>query len=228
VAHSPARGRLAHHAPSTSAGATGQLAFALGWLVMVVAMMLVPSQRFVRTLARLLDGRRRSGLLVVAGLGGFALVWLLVGELFQLGDLGVHAVVDATPWLGSHPYLVTAAALAVAGAYQLTPVKARCLRACRQPAGFVARGWHGRAPALELFQIGTAYGWSCAGCCWALMLVMFGAGLASLGLMAALAAVMLAERLVPRIEVAVPAVGATLLAAAALVAAGVLPGFTPA
>jgi predicted metal-binding membrane protein len=226
--HSSARDHLAHHAPSTSAGATGQAAFAAGWLAMVAAMMLPPSLRYVRVLSSLLAGRRRRVPLLAAGLGGFALVWMLVGEMFQLGDLGVHALVDATPWVRDRPHLVAAASLAVAGAYQLTPLKARCLRACRQPAGFVARGWHGRAPATELFRVGSAYGWSCAGCCWALMLVMFAAGLTSLWLMAALAAVMLAEREVPRAEVAVTAVAAGLLLAAGLVAAGLLPGFSPA
>ncbi|HKE74225.1 MAG TPA: DUF2182 domain-containing protein [Acidimicrobiales bacterium] len=228
AAHSPLRDHLRHHAPSASAAGTAQAAFALAWLAMVAAMMLPPSLRFVRTLTRLVAGRARGPALVGAGVAGFALVWMLVGELFQLGDMGIHAAVDHTPWLAARPYLVTAASLALAGAYQLTPVKSRCLRACRQPAGFVARGWHGRAPVAELVRIGSAYGWSCVGCCWALMLVMFAAGMTSVALMAALAALMVAERALPRAGVAVAGVGVTFLAAAVLVATGLLPGFTPA
>jgi predicted metal-binding membrane protein len=60
------------------------------------------------------------------------------------------------------------------------------------------------------------------------MVVMFAAGLTSLWLMAALAAVMLAERVVPRAAVAVTAVALALLLAAALVASGLLPGFSSA
>ena len=78
--------------------------------------------------------------------------------------------------LADRPRLPLAAALALAGGYQLAPVNLRCLRGCRRPAGFVARGWHGRHPVRELFRIGTAYGLSCVGCCWALMPVMFAAG----------------------------------------------------
>jgi hypothetical protein len=45
--------------------------------------------------------------------------------------------------------------------------------------------------------------------------------------MAALAALMVAERALPRAGVAVAGVGVAFLAAAVLVAAGLLPGFTP-
>jgi predicted metal-binding membrane protein len=214
--HSSARAQLHHHRPS--AGAIGQVVFTVAWLMMIAAMMLPTSIRFVRTLHRLLDSRRHALALILVGLGAFGLVWLLVGQLFQLGDIVVHAVADNWSWLDERDYLVTAGALGLAGVYQLAPTKMRCLRACRNPAGFVARAWHGRSPALEVFQIGMAYAWSCVGCCWALMLLMFTAGLTSLWLMALLAALMAAERNLRRIEFAVPAVGLALLVSAAVVA----------
>jgi predicted metal-binding membrane protein len=225
VSRTAAGARLHHHGPSTSTGAVDHLLFATGWLLMVAAMMLPVSLRFVVTLRRLLGSRRHGGLLVLTGLAGYALVWVLVGELFQLADPAVHALVDTVPWLGDRQYLVTAGALALAGGYQLAPVRMRCLRACRNPAGFVAQGWHGRSPGREVFQVGTAYGWSCAGCCWALMLLMFAAGLTSLWLMAALTVVMVVERRARRVELAVPALAATLLLVAALVATRLLPPF---
>ena len=55
------------------------------------------------------------------------------------------------------------------------------------------------------------------------MLVMFAAGVAGLWLMAALAAVMVAERRLAGFERAVPALGAALLLAAAMVALGLFP-----
>jgi predicted metal-binding membrane protein len=223
VSQSPVGAQLHHHGPSV--GAVDHAIFALGWLVMVAAMMLPQSARFAVTLRRLLGSRRRGGLLVLAGMGAFAGVWMLVGELFRVGDVGVHTLVDTWPWLGDRQYLVTAGALALAGGYQLAPAKLRCLRACRNPAGFVARAWQGRSPGLDVVQAGVAYGWSCVGCCWALMLLMFAAGLTSVGLMALLAAVMAAERKLRRVEVAVPALGAALVLAALLVAGQVLPPF---
>lgn len=225
LSRTSARSLLHHHALTSSAGGVDQAVFALGWLVMVGAMMLPPSMRFVLTLRRLLGSRRYGGLLVLAGIGAFATVWVFVGQLFQIGDLGVHALVNASPWLRARPYLVTAGALALAGAYQLAPLKLRCLRACRNPAGFVARAWHGRSPGMDVLRIGTAYGWSCVGCCWAMMLLMFAAGLTSLALMAVLAAAMLAERHVPRIGLGVHAVGAALVVASVLIAARLVPPF---
>lgn len=213
---------LLHHGGSTSAGAIDPAAFALGWLVMVAAMMLPPSLGFLRCLRRLLEPRARATALLVTGIGAFALVWLLVGQLFQLGDSLVHAGVDASPWLQRHTALIPAAALALAGSYQLTPLKRRCLRACRNPAGFMARGWHGRSPGREVAQIGIAYGWSCVGCCWALMLVMFAAGLTSIWIMAGLAAITAGERYLPRSQIAVAVVAGTLFVSAGLVASGVL------
>ena len=67
-----------------------QLAFLGAWLLMVGAMMLPASLDFVRALHRLVSRHSHSGLLLAAGIGGFGLVWLVVGQLFQVGDVGVH------------------------------------------------------------------------------------------------------------------------------------------
>jgi len=225
ASHTQAAPLLHHHAPSSSAGAIDPAVFALGWLAMVAAMMLPPALGFVRCVHRLLAGRERATPLLLTALAAFAAVWLLVGLLFQLGDSLVHAGVDAWPLARRHTAYVTAAALALAGAYQLTPLKRRCLRACRNPAGFVARGWHGRSATREVAQIGTSYGWSCVGCCWALMVLMFAAGLTSIWLMAGLAVVTAAERYVHRSHVTVAVVATTLFVGAALVAGGVLAPF---
>ena len=212
-----------HRPHGTAVAGVDPLVFLLAWLVMVAAMMLPPSVDYVLVLHRLLAARPHRGRLALAGIGAYVAVWVAVGGLLQLVDVAVVAASDRWAWLGERPHLPVAAVLAVAGAYQLAPVKLRCLRACRSPAGFVARGWHGRTPGLDAARIGVAYGWSCVGCCWALMSLMVVAGLASLWLMAGLAAVMVAERRLPGFERAVPALGAGLLLAAAMVALGLFP-----
>jgi predicted metal-binding membrane protein len=211
------------HPHGTAAAAVDPLVFQAAWLMMVAAMMLPPSVDYVLVLHRLLATRPRRGRLLLTGIGAYAAVWMAVGGVLQLSDLGVTAAADRWGWLQNRPHLVVAAALTVAGAYQLAPVKIRCLRACRSPAGFVARGWHGRSPGLDVARIGVAYGWSCVGCCWALMMLMLVAGLASLWLMAGLAAVMLAERRLRGFERAVPALGSALLLLAAMIASGLFP-----
>ena len=46
----------------------------------------------------------------------------------------------------------------------------------------------------EAFRLGRGHGLFCLGCCWALMLLMFAAGVANLWWMAALTAVMVYEK----------------------------------
>jgi predicted metal-binding membrane protein len=67
------------------------------------------------------------------------------------------------------------------------------------------------------------HGLYCLGCCWALMLVMFAAGVAMLWWMAALTAVMVHEKTGRHGEAVTPVVGVTLLVLSALTFAH-LPG----
>jgi predicted metal-binding membrane protein len=59
-------------------------------------------------------------------------------------------------------------------------------------------------------------GW-CIGCCWALMAVLIALGVMHLGWMAAVAAVILAEKVLPGSAVTTRLIGAGLLAAGAVV-----------
>jgi predicted metal-binding membrane protein len=81
----------------------------------------------------------------------------------------VHDLVTAFDWLQARPRLLGDETLAPAGLYQLTPVKRRCLTACRMPRGFVYPHWSGGHPAGDALRIGLAYGRSCVGCCWVVM-----------------------------------------------------------
>ena len=62
-------------------------------------------------------------------------------------------------------------------------------------------------------MLGARHGVFCVGCCWALMLVMFAAGAASLIWMAALTALMVHEKTRPSGATTVPLTGVALLAA---------------
>jgi hypothetical protein len=75
---------------------------------------------------------------------------------------------------------------------------ARCLEECRSPLGFVLQRWQGLRPAREAVALGVAHGLFCVGCCWSLMLVMFGLGLGSLAWMLAFGTVMAVEKNLPR------------------------------
>jgi predicted metal-binding membrane protein len=101
-----------------------------------------------------------------------------------------------------------------AGLFQLTPLKTACLSKCRTPMMFLNTRWReGRSGS---FIMGLDHGTFCLGCCWALMLVMFVAGVMNLFWMAALAALMLAEKIVPNGDMLAKLTGWGLLAGGVL------------
>jgi predicted metal-binding membrane protein len=57
--------------------------------------------------------------------------------------------------------------------------------------------WRGASENREAVAMGIAHGAFCVGCCWSLMLVMFGVGLGSLSAMLALGAITAAEKNLP-------------------------------
>jgi predicted metal-binding membrane protein len=75
----------------------------------------------------------------------------------------------------------------------LTPFKDRCLALCRSPLGFTLKcaTYQGRGRDL---RAGVLHGALCAGCCWALMLMLFAFGLMNVLVMFALAAAVLIEK----------------------------------
>jgi predicted metal-binding membrane protein len=185
------------------------LLFLPAWQVMIAAMMVPSSLPLVRMYAAAsarAPDRSRS---MAAFLGGYALVWSAFGALAFVGDAGIHASVNASPWLNANSWLIAPSTLMLAGAFQFTPLKDACLRACRHPASFLQRHY-GRGPRAGL-ELGLRHGLFCAGCCWALMLVMFAVGAGNLVWMAALTALMVHEKTQPSGARTVPVTGAVLL-----------------
>lgn len=193
----------------------GLLAFLVAWQAMVAAMMLPSSLPMVRVFAQAAAGQPRPRRAMAALLGGYALVWTAFGGLAFAGDTVVHGVVDATPWLKAHDWVIAGGALVLAGAFQFTALKDRCLEQCRHPGAFLLR--HYRRGTHGAFHLGRRHGLFCAGCCWALMLLMFAAGVANLWWMAALTALMVYEKTGAGGRRSVPVAGVLLLAAGALV-----------
>jgi predicted metal-binding membrane protein len=198
--------------------------FLVTWQVMIAAMMLPSSLPLVALFGALSADGPRPRTAMAALLAGYALVWSGFGALAFLGDTAVHHAVMTSPWLMAHSWVITGGVLAMAGVFQFMPLKDRCLRQCRHPGAYLlARYRHGIRSA---FALGRGHGWFCVGCCWALMLVMFVAGVASLLWMAALTALMVYEKTGPGGQRVVPVAGLFFIADAALVLAH--PGWLPA
>jgi len=158
------------------------LAFLGGWQVMVAGMMLPASLPAIRAFAA---GRAS----VVGFLLAYLLAWTGFGLVAFFGDAALHATVHATAWLAERQWLIEAAVLVVAGAYQFLPWKRRGLAACRHPAARVS----GDGAEDDGFVAGFRHAADCLASSWALMLLMFAAGFANLAWMAILAAVMAYE-----------------------------------
>lgn len=195
--------------------------FLVAWLVMVVAMMLpasLPTIRDVEAAMGMLARQRRA---LAAFLGAFAVTWTVFGLLAFLGDFVLHHVVDTTPWLAARPWLIEAGVLALAGSYQFVPLKRRALGACRHPGDLAVPA---SLPDQRASRLGLRHGLDCLGSSWALMLVMFAAGFASLWSMAALTALMAYETRGRHGHRAATAAGIVLLLAALTTVSGPLPG----
>lgn len=171
--------------------------FTGGWILMIVAMMLPSSVPLVVTFGALVGRRRRPAVLLALLLIGYLLVWGAFGLGAWLADRGVHAAVDALPWLAARPQLIIASTLLAAGLWQFSPLRDRCLDACRSPLGFVMNRWRGTSERREALAMGIAHGAFCVGCCWSIMLVMFGVGLGSLSTMLVLGGLTAIEKNLP-------------------------------
>ena len=169
--------------------------FLLCWQIMTVAMMLPSSMPMVRLVVY--AGRRQTRPVAVplAFLAGYAVIWTAFAAGAFLGDTLVHRMVDLWPWLAFRSWLIGAVTFFIAGLFQFSPLKDRCLDMCRTPLGFLMHYYRkGVGPAWHL---GVRHGGYCLGCCWALMLVMFGVGVGNLAGMAALTGAMVIEKAIP-------------------------------
>jgi predicted metal-binding membrane protein len=159
------------------------------WVTMMVAMMF-PTIAPIVLLHRMVIRRRGGGVTATVWfVAGYLLVWTVTGiaplaALLAFRDLTADSMSIAR---------ACGVVLLVAGAYQFTPWKQACLRACRTPLTFLSTHDFGHGLRGTL-RAGISNGVYCLGCCWALMAVLFAVGLMNLAWMAAIAVVFLAEK----------------------------------
>jgi len=188
------------------------------WVLMIVAMMLPATLPLVSAFERVVSARADRTRMLVLLLLGYVAAWGAFGLLAH----GLHELLLAAaarvPALAWHGAWIGAAILALAGAFQFSDLKRRCLDKCRTPISFVTAHWHGPAPARQAFMLGAHHGLFCVGCCWALMLLMFLLGMGSLGWMVLLGALMAVEKNVSWGRRISAPLGWSLLAAAGVLA----------
>ncbi|MFN2593696.1 MAG: DUF2182 domain-containing protein [Actinomycetota bacterium] len=177
----------------------GGLGWYLGvWCTMMMAMMLPSVLPMVLLFDKVSAGHtRRHGQSVPTWIfvGSYLLVWTLYGLAAYALYRGLRALdLEFLDWSRGGPYVVSVL-LVLAGLYELTPLKNACLRHCRSPLHFVLGGW--RDGARGAVRMGFEHGTYCVGCCWGLMLVLFGLGVMSILWMAVVAALIFAQKVLP-------------------------------
>jgi predicted metal-binding membrane protein len=166
------------------------------WAAMALAMMLPTASSMILTYADIAETAQHKGEPIVSPLvltAGYIVVWLGFALLASLLQIAASCAAVFEPTQTSASALVYAALWLAAGLYQFSPLKRACLRQCQRPLPFFFTHWKTRPDGV--FGLGLRQGAYCLGCCWALMLLMLGAGAMNLIWAAVLGVVMTVEKL---------------------------------
>jgi predicted metal-binding membrane protein len=197
-------GRYLNHGELGELGVTGAgsvflaiILYLVGWTLMTAAMMLPTTLPLLEIFRRLVVRRPDRWQLIAGVITGYLGVWLVFGIVAHSADWVLHQVAERSPWFETNGWIIGAGTLLLAGAFQFSSLKYRCLDKCRAPLTFVMEHWRGRHEQRNALFLGIRHGIFCVGCCWALMLLMFAVGVGNVGWMLALGALMAVEKNMP-------------------------------
>ena len=173
--------------------------FTLGWTAGMAAMMFPAISPMVLLYNRLIKtgsgetvGIEKSyplkmTLFVACYLG----VWALTGiTLLLLWSIPMNAFL--TEIKRNQLYMIYGIILIIAGAYQFSPLKTKCLGYCESPMSFFMRRW--RSGTIGSIKMGTYHGLYCLGCCWPYFLLMVALGWMNLLWMGLFAGIIFGEK----------------------------------
>jgi predicted metal-binding membrane protein len=164
------------------------VAFVAMWALMMTAMMLPSVAPVAGLYARTVTANRTVR--ITAFGSGYLVGWVATGvAAYALADVFAGAAGASTVTAKA----VAAGTFAVCGAYQLTPLKERCLSHCRSPLSHLLHYVSFTGPTRDL-RAGLHHGLYCVGCCWTLMVLMVAFGVMNLLAMAGLALVIAVEK----------------------------------
>lgn len=168
--------------------------FVAAWTGMSVAMMLPTSLPILTVLHTFAGERADRWLLVTLAAVGYLAAWIAVGALIGPLSVAAQAAAVGSTAMGSSQWLALPVLLLVAGLFQFSALKYRCLEKCRSPLAFVLSHWRGERQRWHAFRLGWASGVFCVGCCWALMALMLVTSVQHVVLMLVLGAIMAVEK----------------------------------
>jgi len=170
------------------------------WAVMMVGMMTPSVTPMVLIYSRLAKSGAAQGTPFASSAwfaGGYLIAWTAFALMASLAQYALDRAALLTPMMALQNRTFGGALLVVAGLYQWLPAKSACLSNCRAPLQFVQRHGGFQPSGLGSVRLGALHGHYCIGCCWALMLLLFAAGVMNLFWIAALMLIVLIEKLVP-------------------------------
>jgi len=175
------------------------LLFTATWTAGMAAMMLPAISPMVLLYNKLIKINNGNSEIVqynpvqmVSFVGSYLAVWALTGIVLFFGwsVLNTNFFMDIEKREMSFVYGIV---LIIAGAYQFSPLKNKCLGYCESPASFFMRRWkNGVSGAIKM---GTFHGLYCLGCCWPYFLLMIALGWMNLLFMGLFAAIILGEKI---------------------------------
>ena len=195
-------------------------ALTIMWSVMMVAMMLPAAAPMITVFAGVHRRRAEAGRPTVPT-AVFVFGYVLVWGAFSIAAATAQAMLQRAGLLSSmmatNHMLLAGALLMVAGVFQWTPLKRACLTVCRSPLSFVMSRW--REGTTGALHMGLQHGLYCLGCCWALMALLFVAGVMNLVWVAVIAVAVLVEKVLPYGDVVGRLGGVALIVAGLLIGA---------
>jgi predicted metal-binding membrane protein len=169
------------------------------WVVMMIGMMTPSAAPIILIYARV--GRQASESRPFPPTawfaGGYLLAWIAFSLVATSAQWALERAALLTPMMASASKTVAAILLILAGLYQWTPLKDVCLRQCQAPLGFILSRGGFQGAATSSLMLGFRHGVYCIGCCWALMVLLFALGVMNLFWIAALAILVLLEKVMP-------------------------------
>jgi len=171
----------------------------LMWWVMMIGMM-VPTAAPMILLFATVNRRRREqqGPYVPTAvfLSGYLLIWGGFAAVATVGNWALHVNSLLSSMMGeSNSAYLGGGLLIAAGLFQWSRLKYVCLSHCRSPMSFLMSDW--KEGARGALRMGLRHGTYCVGCCWVLMALLFVLGVMNLLWIAALATLVLLEKVVP-------------------------------
>ena len=179
------------------------------WAVMMVGMMLPSALPMILLFTAV---QRKQGkqpiLTTVTFAAGYLFDWIVfavVAAALQV-ELGQMALLSQS--LTFIRTRLAGLAFLLAAAYEFSPLKNRCLTQCSTPLGFITGHW--RPGIRGALRMGVVHGAFCVGGCWAIMLLLSVAGFMNLLWVAALAVLVLAQKVIPYPRAATTVAGTTM------------------